>query len=415
MLYYLVGIKGAGMSSLAKILIYDGNIVSGVDENEDFYTTKDLNITIDNFSNMSLNKNYFYIIGNAYINHSVTKYLKLKKYYLMTYPNFINYYFKNKRMICISGSHGKTFTTSLLAHIYGDAYALVGDGFGRSGKDSLILESCEYKDTFLNYNPDISLILNVDYDHPDYFKNEDMYRESFVKFQEKSKICILNNDDYNAMAFNRHNVISYGLNNADITFNYKLEKDKTIINVLNNTFILNYPGEHFAYNFTGAYIILKLLGFSDELIKEKLKTFKMPTRRFEINNINDINFILDYAHHPTEIIAIYESINVKFKGKKKVLFFEPHTLSRSLVLKDKFKKSFNLFDEVYLLDIFTSVRESKDLIKQDKLYEYFNYNKVKQIDILNYKFTNDYIYIFLGAGNIDKLYRKLLNKIKNIN
>lgn len=408
MIYYLVGIKGTGMSALAKILISDGHIVSGVDVKEDFFTTKHINACIDDFSCMILKKSYFYVIGNAYKNHSVTGYIKKSNCYYMDYPQFINFYFSKLRLISIAGSHGKTFTSSLLSHIYDKSYALIGDGKGRAGKDSLILESCEYKDTFLNYKPDISLILNVDYDHPDYFKSEDDYAKSFVTFASNSKICILNNDDFNSKRFSGSNIISYGIDNSDIIFRYSIIDDKTYVYVLNNEFVLNYPGHHYAYNFMGCYIILKLLGIDDDYIKNKLKSFKLPYRRFLITNKNDINYILDYAHHPTEIMALYESTTLKFKTNNIILFYEPHTLSRSIALKDRFKKAFSLFKKVYLLETFSSVREHKDYKKEDELYKYFGYPKISIKEIEDYDYEKGTVYCFLGAGRIDITYKKIV-------
>lgn len=108
LIYYLIGIKGSGMSALAKLLISEGHIVKGVDSKEHFFTEKGLNINIDNFYNMKLKPSYFYIIGNAYRNHKITNYILKMGYNYDYYPNFLKKHFKDSFWICVSGSHGKT-------------------------------------------------------------------------------------------------------------------------------------------------------------------------------------------------------------------------------------------------------------------------------------------------------------------
>ena len=120
---------------------------------------------------MPQNQNYIYIIGNAYRAHSVSSFIINSGYKYYYYADFIKCYFKDYKFIAIDGSHGKTTSTKMLASLI-DASYLIGDGTGRGkNKENFIIEACEYKDTFLNYNPDISLVLNIDYDHPDYYKN----------------------------------------------------------------------------------------------------------------------------------------------------------------------------------------------------------------------------------------------------
>ncbi|MDE6660449.1 MAG: hypothetical protein K2J93_01330, partial [Anaeroplasmataceae bacterium] len=169
MLFYLVGIKGSALSALAKILSKQGHIVRGVDVEEDFYTMNSkYPIRIESFSNMKLKNCYFYIIGNAFLKHSVTEYIQNMGYRYMTYPEFLNDHFKDKRWISISGTSGKTTTTKMISTLLPYSTSLIGDGsYSYGTEDYFILESCEYRNTFLNYHPYISLILNVNYDHID--------------------------------------------------------------------------------------------------------------------------------------------------------------------------------------------------------------------------------------------------------
>lgn len=402
MLFYLVGIKGAGLSALAKILIDKGHIVYGVDEATTYYTEKGLNTRIDSFDKMKLSKAYFYIIGNAYLNHSVSKYIRLMKYYYMSYPQFIAYYFKTYNFISVCGSHGKTTTTKMLSEFIIDSNYLIGDGTGKAGcNNNFIIESCEYKNTFLNYYPNITLLLNIDYDHPDYFKSKEEYINAFKIFTRQSKIIIANGDDENIIQIINDRFITFGLNpNNDIVFSY----NNGIVNLLNEEFILPIVGLHYAYDFVGSYIVSRLLGANDEFIKNRLKDFKLPNRRLEAFKLNECDCFLDYAHHPTEIKCVSLTLKQMHKNKEIICCFQPHTISRTKAFLKEFKEALGLFDKAYLLPIFTSVRELKNENEERELYSYLGYKLINNIEEI--KFEKNNIYVFLGAGDIDNMVKK---------
>lgn len=415
MLFYFVGIKGSGMSALAKLLIDKGHIVLGVDSHDSFYTEHDIiNASVESFESMILKKSYFYIIGNAYVYHRVTSYIRKMGYYNMTYPEFISSYFKNYFFISVSGSHGKTTATKMLSEMIKGCDYIIGDGNGFGGGDNVfVLESCEYKNTFLNYYPDLSLILNIDYDHPDFFKNEDEYIASFSKFAKQSKEVIINGDDINYKKLEDNSYITYGIKPTnDIVFSYRVLNNKSIVNIIGKDFILNLFGLHYAYDFVGAYLCAKLLGVSDDYIQYKMNSFKLPKRRMEEYATNDAVLIHDYAHHPSEIIALNEAIRLKYPNKRVIAIFEPHTISRTKMLIDKFKYALSNFDDVYLLPIFTSVRENIDLNTENKLYEYLGYKRSSYKEILNLKYNNC-VYLFIGAGNIYNLFLKVVKLFIN--
>lgn len=404
MLFYLVGIKGSGLSALAKILIDNGHIVYGVDESTSFYTEKNLNAKIEAFDKMILKKSYFYIIGNAYTNHSVSKYIKLMKYYYMSYPQFIAYYFKNYNFISVCGSHGKTTTTKLLSEFVKDSSCLIGDGTGKGSiSNNFIIESCEYKSTFLNYYPNITLLLNIDYDHADYYKSNSEYIEAFKIFTRQSKIVIANGDDDNIKKIINDRFITFGLNDDnDITFSYS----NGTIYLLGEEYRLSVIGLHYAYDFVGAYIVAKLLGAENEFIKNKLAYFNLPKRRLESFKINNCDCILDYAHHPTEIKCVYNTLSEMYSNKKIVCCFQPHTISRTKAFLKGFKEALSLFSDIYLLPIFTSVRELKNDVEENELYSYLGFKKINNISEIEYNENN--LYAFLGAGDIDNMVKKLI-------
>lgn len=401
MIYYFIGIKGSGMASLAKILLSLKEVVKGCDYNEKFYTENGLeNIDIDDINNFKLEKEYTYIIGNAFIEHDAFKKIKEQKYNYYTYPEFIHNYFKNYTFIAISGSHGKTQTTKLLCHILDNAIGLIGDGSYKTSKNNkyFVIEACEYKNTFLNYYPDITLILNVDYDHVDFFKSVEDYNKAFENLIKQSKVTIINKDD---SKINLLNALPYS--KTDFTY------ENGIINIHGKKFALPIKGNKFAENFMGLYKVLKLLNIDDEVIEKRLKTFKGATRRFETVILNNQVIISDYAHHPSEIKTMYFALKEEYKDKELICIFEPHTITRLEKFIKDYKEVLSLFDKTYLFELFTSVREELNSDKVDTLYNYLNFEKYDQKIHQHLKNKQDVVIAFLGAGVIDKEYHRYIN------
>ena len=183
MIYYLIGIKGTGMSARANILADLGHGVKGADYDKKFFTEATLreSISVEKFENCNLSKEYFYIIGNAFKVSDITKKIISSGYNYLFYSNFLEEFFKMKK-IGISGSHGKTTTTFFTSQLVTKKInALIGDGTGVGNFDSeyFLLEACEYQNHFLNYTYEYLVILNIDYDHPDFFKTNSEYVYAF--------------------------------------------------------------------------------------------------------------------------------------------------------------------------------------------------------------------------------------------
>ena len=402
MIYYLIGIKGSGMSALAKLLISEGHIIKGVDDNNHYFTEKGLYINFEDFYNMKLKNHYFYIIGNAFRSHKVTSYIKKMGYKYMLYPEFLNYHYKDYRWICVSGSHGKTLTTKLISSLIPSKY-LIGDGSGGGDGNIFVIEACEYMENFLNYSPDILIILNIDYDHPDYYKNEIEYFNAFNKLAIKAKQVIANGDDKYARKLIGNNIIYFGTDSYnDYQFDYY--NGKVIID--NYAFKFPLYGKHYAYDLVASYIAMKKIGISYVRMIDVLKKFKMPKRRFEIKKINNTIIIADYAHHPTEIKALYSTIKEKYPNLSNCIIFEPHTYTRTNAFKEEFKEALGLFDECYLLPVFTSIREGRNISLENELYSYLSYSVINSNDI-NSLIDKYRILLLVGAGNIYNDFLKL--------
>lgn len=423
--FYLVGIKGSGMSALASMLYDLGHEVLGSDKNEDFGFESGLikrNIKILPFDQNNITKEYIYIISNAY-NEENIEVLKIKeknyKYYY--YHEFISTL--KGIHIAISGTHGKTTTTKMIVDmLQGEKIAyIIGDGTGGAVKDYkyLIYEACEYRDHFLSYKPDILVINNVELDHPDYFSSVDKVYSSFNQLAKQAKNVITK--ETNGIK-KRNNFITFGTEGKDYQVRILEESPKgfniEIRSGIVDQFFLPFCGYHMIDNFLSAYIVLKKLGYSSAFIKERIKNIQLPKRRDEEEKFNQQIIVQDYAHHPTEIKALYDGLRQKYPNTEMVVFFQPHTYTRTLSLSNSFNKALNFFDEVYIFPTFTSAREPYDLKLQQQVNEVFKqYHNIQNIDEVKVKGASK-IYIFLGAGNIHtniKEFKKKVMKIINEN
>lgn len=408
-MYYLVGIKGSGMASLAQILRDLGYKVTGCDVEGDFYTCDGLSgIEIDSLENIKYDDNYVYIIGNLYFNSDISKVIK-GKYEYYSYPFFVNNLFDCIN-IAISGTHGKTTTTKFLSCLLPNASYLIGDseGYGMEG-DYFIYEACEYKDNFLNYTPDILYVGNIDYDHPDYFKDIDDTFKSFNELSKRVKILITNGDDKIALNLESKNKITFGFNNTnDCVGNYEIIDGGYLLKIKykNEDIEIKYPyyGKHMIYNFLGVYTILRTLGISNKYIVDNIDKLTLPKRRSATKMIGTNYYICDYAHHPNEILSFYKGIveNPLFKGLFKVAIFEAHTISRLQTYIMEYKNVLSKFDDCYIYDIFTSPREKASAETKEKLYTALGFKRYYELPRLS-----NSVICFLGAGNIDCEFNKI--------
>lgn len=410
MIFYLVGIKGVGMCSLSSVLVELGHKVIGCDFNNDFFTTNLIKeeVIIEEINNITINNEYTYIIGNAFKNSEYVKTIKNTcEYY--DYPYFIEKFFRMAK-ISISGTHGKTTTTSFISQLSNkNINILCGDGYGRANREAqyLVLEACEYKNHFLEYTNKILLINNIELDHPDYFKNIEDVIKSFQKAAVNSQIVIVNGDDENCKKIKHYNLITFGMNDYnDIKFNYN--KNVVTIAFYGNSYIFDIElGLHNIYNFVASFIICKLIDSDDDYIKNNIINLKLPKRRLEKYIINNTIIYDDYAHHPTEISSTLSYLKNYYNDKKIIVLFQPHTYSRTKVLLNEFIKSLSIADEVYILDVFSSIREQGE---GNLLLEQTNFTKYNN-DLLK-SINNKNVYIFMGAGDINKLINKV-NLIEN--
>ncbi len=444
---HLIGIGGVSMSGIASILINKGIKVSGSDLQENNLICK---LRKDGcFINIGHNKENIndsigLVVYTAAVNLESNEEIKeaLKRNIpMLTRSKFLGEITKNyNKCITICGTHGKTTTTSIFSYVmmYNnlDPTILLGgespilEGNFKIGKsDYLLLEACEYKESFLDFSSNIGVILNIDKDHLDYYRDLGHIKESFKKYinniDEKGYLIYFS-DDSNIKDIIKDvklNTISYGINSGDVrAINILKSKDGLEFDVsykdkVYKGFKINAFGEHNLLNVLSSITFSILCDLNMDNTKKALLDFSLPKRRFEIKGeCMGATIIEDYAHHPTEIKA---SLNVsRSLSKGKVFcFFQPHTYSRTLALFDEFSKSFSDADEVILLDIYAAREKnenkitSKDLGDKIRSYNKTCYNAESFDDSISYlkgKVNKGDIIMFIGAGDIGKLSDKIL-------
>ena len=397
--YFVVGAKGAGCTALINILLDLGEKVDGCDVEKDFYTQDKLNrIKVLSFDAVKLSKDYFYIIGNAFRNHPLTIDIIKGEYNYAYYPEFIEDYFKMPK-IGVAGSHGKTSTTTFLSQLTDcQVNSLIGDGTGVGNKDAqyFIFEACEYQRNFLRYSYDYLVILNIDYDHPDYFKDESDYFDSFKEVVKKTKCLICNYDDLNCNKLQHRHKITFGFaEKADMVIKYI--SNKLSLFYLNEcyTFDVPFTSKGYCYDFAAAFLCSLMISRNTALVCENSKKICLPKRRMNIHYQNNNIYVDDYAHHPSEITNVITEIKGQFPTFHFVVIFQPHTYSRSKAFYEDFKNALALADEVYIMHTFSSIREKK--IEEDPSFGYLLYDESVRKVLLS---RRNQVIAFLGAGDI---------------
>ncbi|MBI2013249.1 MAG: UDP-N-acetylmuramate--L-alanine ligase [Candidatus Colwellbacteria bacterium] len=354
---YVVGIKGAGVAGLAQFLKGRGYKISGSDTKEKFFTDallKKAHIPYrEGFSTKNIpHKIDWVLASNAYISkdseNPEIKALRRRKIPIFSYPEVLSYFFNKSYGIAIAGTHGKTTTSAAIAHILKTAgmrpSALIGGEVINwksntlTGKSNIfVIEADEYKDAFLNYRPNVIVILNTDWDHPDYFRTHKKYLISFKKFKRNLKP--------GGRIFEPRNFIKI-----------KLPANPRI------------AGEHNKYNLKAAVAVTKHLGVKNNIIKKAIANFKGTQRRLEVVGKLRGNILVDdYAHNSQKVEASINALRDEYPNKEITVVFQPHTYTRTVQFLEEFARALILADNIFLLDIYSSAREKKGKITSNDL------------------------------------------------
>ncbi len=348
-----------------------------------------------------------------------------------------------KDTIGVSGTHGKTTTTSLVALCFikagfdpnvqvGAILKQLNGNYRIGNSDYLILEACEYVESFLHFHPKAEIILNIDNDHLDYFKNIDNIKNAFIKYIKllpDDGLLVLNCDDKNCIGLDKYTkakTITFGLENSDANFTAKNikfdENGYASFDVYSDgnffdSFTLSISGLHNVLNALACIGLCTNYGIPVTAIKEAFSSFTGANRRLEYKgSLNNISIYDDYAHHPTEIKAVADAVNRKVFNESWVVF-QPHTYSRLKNLLDDFAEALLHFDNVILTDVYAAREKNTfEISSNDLANKLIELGKpVKCISDFNdiVKFLkenvkpNDII-LTLGAGTVTNIGSMLL-------
>ena len=428
--YHFVGIKGAGMSSLAQIMHDLGHEVQGSDIEKYVFTEgalKNKGIKILPFSVDNIHEGMVVIQGNAFpdTHEEIVRAHELKLD-VIRYHDFLGQVINQYTSVAVTGAHGKTSTTGLLSHVMnGDKKTsfLIGDGTGMGlpGSDYFAFEACEYRRHFLSYHPDYAIMTNIDYDHPDYFKNIDDVASAFQEMANNVKKAIIawGDDEHLRNLKADVPIYYYGLSKNDDVYadNIQITENGTQFDVYINgeyydQFLTPQYGNHNVQNALAVITISYLEKMDVNNIKEALETFGGVKRRFNETFVSKQVLVDDYAHHPREISATIETARKKYPNKDVVAVFQPHTFSRTQAFLDEFADALSKADHVFLCEIFGSIRENTgELTIQDLINRIDGSALIDEnsIDVLE-KIDNAVI-LFMGAGDIQKIQRAYEEKI----
>lgn len=448
---HCIGIGGIGLSAIAEILIDRGYKVTGSDMRESDITERLASDGAHIFTGHRAEnvEGADLVVYSAAVGGDNPEIVRAKELDIPTASRaqvlglLMSEYDSS---IAISGTHGKTTTTSMVSLILKNAgkdpTVLVGGNLSEiggnvrvGGSGHFVTEACEYMDSFLSLKPKIEIILNIDSDHLDYFKDIEHIANSFEQFaslvpEDGTIIAYDANPFVNSVVKDRPNVITFGFNEScdyyvsDITFNadglpdFKVNHGGQALCSLQ----LAIPGEHNILNSLAAFACCHILGVSPEDIVKTLAVFTGTQRRFDVMGVtsNGIKIIDDYAHHPTEIKATLSAVR-NMKHNQLWCLFQPHTYTRTMALFDEFAESFAEADKVILAEIYAAREKniykisSKGLVDKIKeaspgkdayFFETFE-------DIASFVYNNasegDLI-LTMGAGDIYKAGELILEK-----
>jgi UDP-N-acetylmuramate--alanine ligase len=447
---HFIGIGGISMSGLAEILLKEGFTISGSDAKESSLTKKltalGANISYPQ-SAANITDDIDAVVYTAAIGADNPEFVRVLQEEIpsLTRAQLLGQIMNNyDTPIAVAGTHGKTTTTSMISHVLmdggldptisvGGILPAIGGNIHVGNSGNFITEACEYTNSFLEFSPKVSIILNIDADHLDFFKDLDDIRNSFRLFAERlpaDGTLIINGDIPNL------DEITNGLPCEIITYALECDADYTADNItfddtglptfdcvkngrLVGTFALEVPGLHNVSNSLASIALGQKLGLSVESIQQGFLSFSGTERRFQYKGeIGGVTIIDDYAHHPTEITATLTSAK-NYPHETTWCIFQPHTYTRTHALLDDFAKALTLADKVVLCDIYaarekntigiTSEVLQKEIQKLGTECHYFSsFDEIENFLLENC--VHGDLLITMGAGDVVKIGEHLLGE-----
>ena len=454
---HFIGIGGIGMSGLAQIMNNMGFNIQGSDLNRNKNTDRLIKSGIKVYfghHQKNLNKATMIVISSAIKKHnSELIAARHKKLSVFNRGEMLANIVALKKNIVITGSHGKTTTTSLVANILEDAGldpTIINGGVINSLKNNAqlgkgewaVIESDESDGSFLKLPVTYSIVTNVDKEHLDFYGSFEKLKKSFCTFIEKTPsfgkalICIDNDNlksllpkckTLNFLTYGFNKISNYQITNVRKNKNYSIFDLKAKLpsrkNVYIRNIVVNLIGDHNITNATASIAVGLNLGIKIKKIKKALKKFLGIQRRFtKVFSVGKREFYDDYAHHPTEIKAVINSARQVYKDRKIICVFQPHRYSRVKSLKNEFASSFKYSDTVVLCPVYSAGEKIKYNFNQDNFSKLISKkSKTQIINIKNQKELKSYfkkniledeMIICMGAGSISNWIREIGDELK---
>ncbi len=439
---HMIGIGGSGMCPIAELLLSRGYKVTGSDksDNANVKRLKSLGITVygehiaSNIDGADLVA-YSAAVPESNLEMVAASENNIPKMERSELLGAITRCYDN--VIGVSGTHGKTTVSSMITQILlinkQNPNAVIGGKLPMANSscvvgesETLVCESCEFVDSFLQFSPDITVLLNIDDDHMDYFKTMDNLKNSFRKFVSQGKICYANGDDddvKDVISTLDARVITYGFDESNdyypknikpgkYGYCFDVEKNGEVVGSLE----MHAPGKHNIYNGLVSFAVCYEMGVAASGIADALSKFTGAGRRFEfIGEAKGITVVDDYAHHPTEMMATLQAAKT-LDYKKVIVVFQPYTYSRVALLRDGMIEALSVADKVFMTPIVAAREENVYGVKSENVTDALpdaevvaDYNELaeKMIAAAN---DGDLI-ITMGAGDIYKVAHIVLEKL----
>ena len=443
---YFIGIGGIGMSALARYFNMKGWEVAGYDKTPspitDALESEGISVHFEDLGEcLPLN---FLDQEKTLVIYTPAVPAEMKELIFVQEEDFVvkkraevlGMITRDSKALGVAGTHGKTTTSTMLAHILNESdkgcNAFLGgiaanfnsNFVSHPTSDWTVVEADEFDRSFLQLTPFASIITSTDADHLDIYGDNDEFLQGF-----KSYIDLINPDGFTVLhkdiELTAKNEIRYGLN-ADVAFsgsNLRVENNAFLMDVKTpngnwNAVELGIPGTHNAENALSCIALGTQLGLSEDLLRSALKSFKGVKRRFEYHiRTEEKIYIDDYAHHPTEINALLDSVELMYPNKKVIGVFQPHLFSRTRDFFDAFATALSRLDELVLLPIYPARELPIDGVTSDALIEKVTALKksvLSPLDAVNHVTkSNCDVILTIGAGDIDRIVLPLKNQLEN--
>ena len=443
---YFLGIGGIGMSALARYFLSKGFDVAGYDKTKtvltEQLTSEGVNVHFSDDVTLA-DRDASLVVFTPAIpqDHAELNFYRDADYKMSKRSEVLGAITESSFAICVAGTHGKTTTSAMLAHILRDSgfgcNAFLGGiatnyntNFWSSENNVSVAEADEYDRSFLKLNPDVAIITSMDADHLDIYGTHAQMEDAFISFSEKIKkngLLVYKHGLKRGGELKGDNKLSYSVDDTEadahvqnmtiVEGSYKF--DVVIKNKVVKDVVLQMGGRHNVENAVACIIVAKQLKLDEEAIRKAVSSFKGVKRRFEyVLKTSDRIVIDDYAHHPQELDALIESVKELYPGRKCTIVFQPHLFSRTRDLAVEFGKVLSKADEVLLLPIYPAREKpiigvtsqliidqmadiKKQVIEKDKLLSEINEIKPSLL-------------LIAGAGDIDTMVDEI-KKIMNEN